>query len=106
MYRKLLLSLCLLLALGGVAMAKDTGSKDKGAKEKGSLDKASADKTLSGMSIVGNDEAPKSLYFVPWKRSELSAAVSLNKMLTESAAPVDPVEFTRQLDLYEIGTKR
>ena len=28
------------------------------------------DKRLSGMSIIGNDEAPKSLVIVPWKASE------------------------------------
>ena len=31
-------------------------------------------KLLSGMSIVGNDEAPKSLVIVPWKSSELGAS--------------------------------
>lgn len=101
MWRELLLWLCLLLALGGTAMAKDKGSQ-----EKGSQDKAPAAKKLSGMSIVGNDEAPKSLYFVPWKRSEIGAAASLNKMLTESAVAVDREEFMRQLDLYEISTKK
>ena len=30
---------------------------------------ADEDKLLSGMSIVGNDEAPKSLVIVPWKSS-------------------------------------
>lgn|SRR5574341_2039328 len=101
MWRKLLLWLCLLLALGGTAVAKDKGSK-----EKGSQDKAPAAKQLSGMSIVGNDEAPKSLYFVPWKMSEIGAATSLNKMLTESAVPVDREEFMRQLDLYETSAKK
>jgi len=99
MHRKILLLLCLLLALGGTAMAKDKGSKEKGSQ-------APAAKQLSGMSIVGNDEAPKSLYFVPWKMSEIGAATSLNKMLTESAVPVDREEFMRQLDLYEISAKK
>ncbi len=96
MYRNMLLWLCLLLALVGTATAKDKGSRDK----------AQAPKKLSGMSIVGNDEAPKSLYIVPWKRSELGAETSLNKMLTEGAVPVDREEFMRQLDLYEINTKK
>jgi hypothetical protein len=96
MYRNLLLWLCLLLALAGTAMAK----------EKGKQDKAPAAKKLSGMSIVGNDEAPKSLYIVPWKRSEIGAGASLNRILTESAVPVDREEFMRQLDLYEISTKK
>jgi len=98
MYRKLLLGLCLLLALLGTAMAKD--------KIKSSPDKAPAAKQLSGMSIVGNDEAPKSLYIVPWKKSELGAETSLNMMLTESPVPVDREVFMRQLDFLEIRTKK
>jgi hypothetical protein len=100
MYRTLLL-LCLLLALAGTAMGEDKGST-----EKGKQDKAPAAKKLSGMSIVGNDEAPKSLYIVPWKRSEIGAETGLNRMLTEGAVPVDREEFMRQLDLYEISTKK
>lgn len=96
MYRNLLLLLCLLLALTGTAMAG----------EKGKQDKAPAAKKLSGMSIVGNDEAPKSLYIVPWKRSEIGAETGLDRMLTESAVPVDREEFLRQLDLYELSTKK
>lgn len=101
MYRKLLLGLCLLLALLSTAAAKDKDSQDKGSKNK-----APAAKQLSGMSIVGNDEAPKSLYIVPWKRSEIGAQATLNKMLTESPVPVDREEFTRQLDVFEISTKK
>ena len=33
-------------------------------------DQGSETKEMSGMSIVGNEEAPKSLYIVPWKSSE------------------------------------
>ncbi len=96
MYRNLLLGLCLLLALAGAAVATDKGPQGK----------APAAKQLSGMSIVGNDEVPKSLYIVPWKRSEMGAETSLNKMLTESAVPVDREEFMRELDLYETSTKK
>lgn len=96
MYRPVLLCLCLLLALMGAA----------GAGDKASQDKASAAKQLSGMSIVGNEEDPKLLYIVPWKRSEIGEEVSLNPMLTERAVPADREEFTRQLDLYEITTKK
>jgi hypothetical protein len=101
MWRKPMLCLCLFLALCGAAMAAD-----KDPKEKGSPDKAPAAKQLSGMSIFGNDEAPKALYLVPWKRPEIGAATGLNKMLTESAVPVDREEFMRQLDLYEVSTKK
>ncbi len=58
------------------------------------------------MSVVGNDEAPKSLYIVPWKKSEIGAQASLHKMLNEGAVPVDQEEFKRQLDFYEVSTKK
>jgi hypothetical protein len=56
------------------------------------------------MSIVGNDEAPKSLYIVPWKSSEIGMETSLNMMLNKDAVPVDRDVFTRQLDFYEVST--
>jgi len=113
MHLKGLFIVGLLLALSGAAMAsekrpaarnaaqhapKTTESKQEG--------KASDAKELSGISIVGNDEAPKSLYIVPWKSSELGAATSMGMKLDESATPVDRDVFKRQLDFYEISTKK
>jgi hypothetical protein len=89
MDRNILLCLCLLLVTASAAMAEDKGS---------------AAKEMSGMSIVGNDEAPKALYIVPWKRSEIGVETSLNMMLTESAMPVDRDVFLRQLDFFEVST--
>jgi hypothetical protein len=66
-------------------------------------------KMISGMSIVGNDEAPKALYIVPWKSSEIGVETSLGMMLNESDVPVDREVFMRQMDFYEVstaGTKR
>jgi len=94
MERTVALWLCLLLAAPGAAMAQD--------KDKGPAGKAPATKQLSGMSIVGNDEAPKSLYIVPWKLSEIGAEPTLHMMLTDRAGPVDREEFVRQLEFYEI----
>jgi hypothetical protein len=96
MYRNLLLWLCLLLALLSTAMAEDNGPAPK----------EPAAKELSGMSIIGNDEAPKSLYIVPWKRSEIGMETSLSMMLTDSAVPVDRDVFMRQLDFFEVSTKK
>lgn len=61
-------------------------------------------KELSGMSIVGNDEAPKSLYIVPWKSSELGAETSMNMMLNERDVPVDREVFMRQLGYFEVSS--
>ena len=111
MYRNALLWLCLLLALVGTAMAETKKSATKKATAKESVTKESAAaeqaaKQLSGMSIVGNDEAPKALYIVPWKSSEMGVETGMNMMLNENAAPVDRDVFMRQLDFYEISTKK
>jgi hypothetical protein len=63
-------------------------------------------KELSGISIVGNDEAPKALYIVPWKSTEIGVETSMGMMLNHGAAPVDRDVFMRQLDFYEVSTKK
>ena len=55
-----------------------------------------------GMSIVGNDEAPKSLVIVPWKSSELGDMLDVSRALDDGRQPVDRDVFKRQLDYYEI----
>jgi hypothetical protein len=69
-------------------------------------DNASEAKELSGMSIVGNDEAPKSLYIVPWKSSEIGVETSLEMMLNEGDVPVDRDVFKRQLEFYQVRTAK
>ncbi len=59
-------------------------------------------KTMSGMSILGNDEAPKSLVIIPWKTSELGSDLRLSNSLDERARPVDKEVFMRELSFYEI----
>jgi hypothetical protein len=60
------------------------------------------DKALSGMSILGNQEAPKSLVIVPWKSSELGDTLGLTGSLDDSRRPVDKEVFLRELSYYEI----
>ena len=60
------------------------------------------EKTMSGMSILGNEEAPKALVIVPWKSSELGDAVTLTDTLDDRARPVDKEVFLRELTFYEI----
>jgi len=59
-------------------------------------------KTMSGMSILGNEEAPKSLVIIPWKSSELGEDLSLSNTLDDRARPVDKEVFMRELNFYEI----
>ena len=59
-------------------------------------------KTMSGMSILGNEETPKSLVIVPWKSSEMGDEMSLSDTLDERAKPVDKEVFLRKLNFYQI----
>jgi len=63
-------------------------------------------KTMSGMSILGNEEAPKSLVIIPWKSSELGDDISLSDTLDDRARPVDKEVFLRELNFYEIRAGR
>lgn len=58
---------------------------------------------LGTTSITGNQELPKVLYIVPWKRSDLGDLIGrpVNTLLDEVLAPVDPVVFERHLSYYE-----
>jgi hypothetical protein len=86
---------CLVLFPAVVAAAED-----------GKSDRQSETKELSGMSIVGNDDAPKSLYIVPWKSSEVGVETSLKTMLNEGDVPVDRDVFKRQLGFYKVSTSK
>lgn len=62
------------------------------------------DKVVAGMSIVGNDEAPKSLVIVPWKSSGLGETLDVSRIMDDGRRPVDREVFGRELDYYEIRT--
>jgi len=59
-------------------------------------------KQMSGMSIRGNEEAPKSLVIVPWKSSEMGDDIGLSDTLADRAQPVDKEVFLRELEYYQI----
>ena len=75
--------------------SEETVAEDK-------ADGISSPKTMSGMSILGNEETPKSLVIVPWKSSEMGDAISLSDTLDDRATPVDKEVFLRELRYYEI----
>jgi len=61
-------------------------------------------KELSGISIIGNKEAPKSLYIVPWKNSEVGVETSLtSNLLDESSQLIDKDVFLRELEFYRLS---
>ncbi|MGE0623543.1 MAG: hypothetical protein AB7I04_18135 [Pseudomonadales bacterium] len=61
-------------------------------------------KTLSGMSVLGNNEAPKSLVLVPWKSSQIGDGIGVVESLSNRPMPVDRDVFGRELDYYRIRT--
>src|SRR5216110_229516 len=58
-----------------------------------------------GMSILGNQEAPKALVIVPWKSSELGNGPSVSTLLDDSRLPIDKEVFLRMLSYYEISSE-
>lgn len=100
---------------GAVAPSTETpkqpaASEDSAKREKPKADgeaksqetKPQGDVEMTGMSILGNDEAPKSLVIVPWKSSQLGDAPGLSKLLDDSTQPVDKDVFMRELAYYQI----
>ena len=84
----------LLLMFSAVVSAEDAAEPQG--------DGINSPKTMSGMSILGNEEAPKSLVIIPWKSSELGDDINLTDTLDERARPVDKEVFLRELRFYEI----
>ena len=102
------LILTLLLAVG-TAAAADAPKQAAKPQTVAKADKAAAKdakandaKTLAGISILGNQEAPKSLVIVPWKGSEIGDMPGLSRLLDDSVQPVDKDVFMRELSFYEI----
>ena len=103
MSRLLLISAVLLLASSSALgdEMEDAAAEDaQTTEERG--DGIEQPKAMSGISILGNEEAPKSLVIIPWKSSELGENISLTDTLDERARPVDREVFQRELSFYEI----
>jgi hypothetical protein len=99
--------------VGSVALAADetaaqkpatkVAAKSKSTKaDAGAKDGKQEAKSLLGISILGNQEAPKALVIVPWKSSQLGDALDISKTLDDSRQPVDKDVFMRELAYYEI----
>jgi hypothetical protein len=86
-----------LLLIGAAAHAKEAE-----APAAAEAAKPGGDKEMSGMSILGNDDAPKSLVIVPWKSSGLGDVLDVSRALDDGRQPVDRDVFLRELDYYEI----
>lgn len=80
MLHRWLAAAALLLAMAG-AQAQDEGRR------------------LEGMSVIGNEELPKSLYIIPWKEAGYVdiAGQPPQGLIDEALSPVDPEVFRREL---------
>ena len=86
------------------AAQKQTEDAQPKKDEDGKLISVPGGKAL-GMSILGNQEAPKALVIVPWKRSELGNVPGISTMLDDSRQPIDKEVFMRTLNYYEIRSE-
>ena len=93
----------LLLLAAGVVLADEVPEAERVADaEKTQAQTTEGAKLLSGMSVLGNQEAPKSLVIVPWKSSGIGESLGISTMLDDSRQPVDTEVFMRALSYYEI----
>ena len=65
-------------------------------------ERPAGDKEMAGMSILGNQEAPKSLVIVPWKSSEIGNGIGVSRALDTRIRAVDKDVFMRELKFYGI----
>jgi len=83
---------------------KQTEEAQPKTEEDGKLTSVPGGKAL-GMSILGNQEAPKALVIVPWKSSKLGNGPSVSTLLDDSRVPIDKEVFMRMLSYYEIRSE-
>ena len=94
----------LLLLATGVVRSDDAPQAKAAGQATEAPGKAKEDPNL-GMSILGNQEAPKALVIVPWKTSELGDALGIAPMLDDARGPVDRDVFLRALSYYAIRSE-
>lgn len=92
-------TLALLLCVGAAA-AQDKAKPDNTKKPDEEA------KEVSGMSIVGNSETPKSLTIIPWKSSQLGRDTDFkSSLLGQDLAPLDKPTFQRGIDFYKLSNR-
>ena len=94
MRQKLVLAALLLAGAGAAAQEAAPAANASPA--------ATEPKALAGISILGNQEAPKSLVIVPWKSSEIGNGIGVSRALDTRIRAVDKDVFMRELKYYGI----
>jgi hypothetical protein len=98
----LLLATSVVLADDTPEAKHDTGAARTKAEKKKEEKKEDA---KLGMSILGNQEAPKALVIVPWKSSQIGESLGVSTLLDDSRQPIDKEVFMRALSYYEIRSE-
>ena len=83
----------------------DTGAARTKAEKKEEKKEEKKDDAKLGMSILGNQEAPKALVIVPWKSSQIGASLGVSTLFDDSRQPIDREVFMRALSYYEIRSE-
>ena len=96
MYRKLLLWLCLLLALAARPWPRTRAHRTR----------RRPPNNFRACPSSATMKPPNPCILCRGKSSEIGAETGLNMMLTERAVPVDREVFMRQVDLFEISAKK
>ena len=97
--------LAMTFLLATVAMAQEEPAEPASAEPVAAVAQAAtpgAPRTMSGMSILGNEEAPKSLVIVPWKSSQLGDGLGISNSLDQSPRAVDKEVFLRELHFHAL----
>ena len=98
--RKFPLQMLVALILSGSVIAQEESSSSENKVD-------NKVKELSGISIIGNKEAPKSLYIVPWKSSEVGVESDLvSSLMDDKLKPLDKEVFIRELQFYELSLEQ
>jgi len=96
----------LLLLLGTATSAQEADAEDPGETANESTAASEVDengvKTMLGMSILGNEEAPKALVIVPWKSSQIGDGLGVSNAMDDRARPVDREVFMREVRYYQL----
>ena len=101
----LLLATSVALADDAPEAKHDTGAARTKAEKKEEKKEEKKDDANLGMSILGNQEAPKALVIVPWKSSQIGGSLGVSTLLDDSRQPIDKEVFMRALRYYEIRSE-
>ena len=96
--------LAMTFLLATVATAQEEPAEPASAEPVAAVAQATpgAPRTMSGTSILGNEEAPKSLVIVPWKSSQLGDGLGISNALDQSPRAVDKEVFLRELHFHAL----